>query len=325
MYDFQGTCDQIAIDNCNIQVQIRTKPLEDWSTVTEVVVLFKASGETFRYSMNEPAGTGYTAENGLTDASGIQSVTQYGINYVIVIDAHNYIVMRGAGPYGINLEVKGSGAYMYGSVGMCGSWDHGDARFKDDAIFDTSGGYKGTECKSLDLAKDWQVPLDSSLLTDPSDTCDPNPSCGGVPTAPPVPSPGPAYPDCKETNCDKVTPDERKDACEKDIATTGDTSWACKYIDETSMPVITPSPNQFVPAPSDLLTDAPTPVPTSDPTSAPTPEPTPAPTNPPTAKPTRSPTQINHPCGTDNCQHTCVIRPGKCWTGLLLKSSHQLA
>ena len=107
-YDFQGGCDQIAIDNCNIQVQIRTKPLEDWSTVSEVVVLFKASGETFRYSMNEPAGTGYTAENGLTDASGIQSVTPYGINYVIVINSQNWIIMRGSGPYGISFEVEGS-------------------------------------------------------------------------------------------------------------------------------------------------------------------------------------------------------------------------
>jgi len=72
------------------------------------VVLFKASGETFRYSMNEPAGTGYTAENGLTDASGIQSVTPYGINYVIVINSQNWIIMRGSGPYGISFEVEGS-------------------------------------------------------------------------------------------------------------------------------------------------------------------------------------------------------------------------
>ncbi len=289
-YDFQGGCDQIAIDNCNIQVQIRTRPLMGFSTITEVVVLFKASGETFRYSMNTPAGTGYKAENGLTDASGIQSVTPYGINYVIKIDNQNWIVIRGGGPYGITLEVQGSGAYMNGSVGMCGSWDNGYARFKNDAIFDTSGGYKGTRDKSIALAEDWQVPLISNLLTNPSDICDPTSECGDdTPFEcidPPTP-PGPADPDCKETNCDKVTPDERKQACEDDIATTGDTSWACKYIDESAMPVMTPAPNQFVPAAND-----PTPAPTQAPTSG-----------------CKAP--ADHKCGTKDCNHTCIIKPGK--------------
>ena len=213
--------------------------------------------------MNDPPGGDYSYSfvNGLTDAS-VQSVTPYGINYVIKIDKHNYIVVRGGGPYGITFEVQGSGAYMHGSVGMCGSWDNGYARFKDDAIFDTSGGYKGTVDASVALAEDWQVPLDSSLLTDPSDICDPTSECGvGTPFEcinPPPPGPGPAFPDCKETNCDNVTPDERKEACEEDIAITGDTSWACKYIDESAMPVITPAPNQFVPAPSDVSAEAPT-------------------------------------------------------------------
>jgi hypothetical protein len=440
-YDFQGGCDQIAIDNCHLQVQIRTRPLLGYSTITEVVILFKATDETFTYKMNFPAGSGYTSSNDLTAAS-VSSLDPVGNGYKLVINESNHIVVKGGGVWGIIFEVQGGGGYMHGSVGMCGSWDHGYARFKDDTKFDTSGGYRGTRDKSIALAKDWQVPLESSLLTDPSDICDSSSSCGEGSAfecidPPDPPGPGPAFPDCEETNCDKVTPAERREACEEDIATTGDTSWACKYIEESSMPVITPSPNQFIPAPTDSSgssaptpaptncespdtamtscgcsakscitkcggtqteevagssekavrccsdtkkdgwiknskcsvwsfsgiggkcdkaatfceaedicesvgarlctvaelegncasgsgcnfnnemswasgpapTPAPTMKPTSQPTAAPTAAPTPAPTSPPTAKPTRSPTQINHPCGTDACQHTCVIRP----------------
>ena len=86
-------------------------------------------------------------------------------------------------------------------------------------------------------------------------------------------------------------------------------------------PKETPSPT---PEPTPDPTASPTPEPTPDPTASPTPEPTAEPTPSPTIKPTKSPTQINHPCGTDSCCHTCVIRPGEFMSGsysneLLLK------
>ncbi len=52
----------------------------------------------------------------------------------------------------------------------------------------------------------------------------------------------------------------------------------------------------------------PTTAPTAAPTPPPTAEPTAAPTPPPTAKPTADP---NHACGTDNCQCSCHVSPGK--------------
>ncbi len=288
-YDFHGGCDQIAIDNCNIQVQTQTRPLTaGWSTVTEIAVLFKATGETFSYKFVPPKG--YKATNKLTNAS-VSSVVPLKNGYQVNINDSNFIKVTGGGPYGIILEIQGGGGYMHGSVGMCGSWDNGFARYKDGTIFDTSTGFQGTRDKSGPLALDWQAPIDSSLLTDPSDICVADPSCGKgeifdcIDGEDPI---GPAVPGCEETNCDKVKPAERKEACENDIEITGDPTWACKYIDEDSVPIISPAPNQFVPTPTA------SPVPTPDLCDS------------------NKPAQNDHPCGTDSCQHTCVIRPGEC-------------
>lgn len=290
-YDFQGGCDQIAIDNCNLQVQFSTRPRGRYSVITEVGVLFKASGETFTYKLKKGTNhrAGFIVDNKLTAASQVR-VRRFRRGYQININAKNLIRIS-PNNWGIVLQIRGGGGYMFGSVGMCGSWNYGEARFKDNSIFDTSGGYRGTRDSSIALALDWQVPVASSILTDPSGVCDASSQCGKGKafTCDGDEDTGPIVPDCKETNCDKVEPAERKEACENDIETTGDTSWACKYIDENPLPIITPAPNQFVPAP----TPAPVPIPAS-------------------LCDTNSPAQTNHPCGTDSCLHTCVIRPGEC-------------
>lgn len=43
--DFQGGCDQYAIDNPILQVQIRTRPRSWYSTITQLAILFKDTGE----------------------------------------------------------------------------------------------------------------------------------------------------------------------------------------------------------------------------------------------------------------------------------------
>ncbi len=248
-YDFQGGCDQIAIDNGNLQVQIRTRPRGHYSTIVEVVALFKLSGETFVYKMNHKSkGGGYTAVNKLTSNS-VSSVTPTGGGYMININSKNLIRVSGGG-IGITLEVRGGGGYMFDSVGMCGSWNKGYARFKNGKIFNTSGGYSGTRGSSISLAKDWQVPVASSALTNPSDICDASAQCGPGKTFACDDVGGQAaaiVPGCTEVNCNKVTPILFRYACEDDVALTGDTSYACKYLQENPLPIYYPKPGEFGP------------------------------------------------------------------------------
>lgn len=130
--------------------------------------------------------------------------------------------------------MQGSGAYMFGSEGMCGNWNLGSARFQDLSVFDTSGGFWGTAATSIALALDWQVPAGSSLMALGHDSrCDGNNQCGSgylfdcdevrrnmraSAEKPPE--------DCSRT-CDMAPQESIKEACEVDVRNTGDNYWAC--------------------------------------------------------------------------------------------------
>jgi len=261
-YAFHGTCDQIAIDNDNIQVQIRTKrnmsaltPGGAFSALSEVGVYFKATGETFNYYYDARTNR-YITLNKLSTAS-VKSV----VHNKIIINDTNTISFSGHYSRGVTLEVLGSGGYMFGSVGMCGSWNNGHARFSNGDIFDTSGGFgQGTYRKSFALAEDWIVSTipglmsmnpgrKTDLLTFNSltlyDQCfDPYYSSRRLRARPSTPK-EPIHAGCQETNCDKIESVLFRKACEADIAITADTSWACADMSVDHEPILEASSSEF--------------------------------------------------------------------------------
>ena len=241
-YDFQGACDQIAIDNKYIQLQIRTRPRTYYSTITEVAFLMKLTGEAFRARSTGSTGGAVVTHN-LTDASGasysstasthkIEHDTPFGTSFIIINDWSS----------GLSIQVQGQGFFFSDSVGMFGSWNHGDVRFSNGTVFDLSGGYTDVRERSFELAKSWKVSLDESLMENPSDICDASPVCGD---ASPIglacedfenrrlslekrTSRGVEVETCDRT-CDDITIKVLREACEKDLELSGnDIAWACQ-------------------------------------------------------------------------------------------------
>jgi hypothetical protein len=234
--------------------------------VTEVGLKFKSSGEIFNLRI-DGAGT-YTETNSLTALSvlSVQSPTNpsSGGTWDIKIDDDSFIRFNGwAG--GISVQVVGKGNVFSGSEGMFGSWNHGGARFLNGTLFNTAQGWNSPG--AIDLALDWQVPSIDSLMTTPSSICDASPSCGpnetfsctDVRRALEVSDSHDGRrrldSSCNKTDCDHITVDFLKEACEKDIELTGDTSFACEPSKLIPL-IVVPGPNEFVPHPNDPIEDA---------------------------------------------------------------------
>lgn len=263
-YDYQGACDQIAIDNPILQLQIRTRPRGWYSTVTEVGFLMKSSGETF--NIREDGLGGFTTTDLLTPLSLPASMNYVSANVrEITFDLNNFIRIN-TWYGGISVQVQGTGAFFFGSVGMFGSWNHGGIRFSNGTLYDTSGGYAETRETSFELALDWQVPLAFSLMNAPNETCTAASSCGpdeifdcGEGGERPQ---GPARvrrelqivdPTCTEIDCSNISVELHRLACEEDLILTGDPTWACEP-NKVNPVIEEPGPNDFVPHPSDSTT-----------------------------------------------------------------------
>jgi len=225
-YDFQGGCDQIAIDNNILQVQIRTRPRNYYSTITEAAIVFKLSGEVFRIGVDSGISNGLSSASEGTYVE--DSPTTHTINF---IDGVSFIRFN-LWSRDLSIQVFGNGATFCGSEGMFGSWNSGGVRFPDGTAFDLSGGWAGTRERSIALAEAWMVPLGQNVLTNPSDVCDASSSCGG---------PGDAFAcddtrrlrhlqtTCLTSDCDHIENDVLRGACEEDLAlSNGDTSWTCQ-------------------------------------------------------------------------------------------------
>lgn len=255
------------IDNPNIQVQIRTRPRGSYSVITQVAVEFKANFELFRFKSNSGAYSGYTTTNGLT-ARSVEEVTRVSGSdgHLITINEHNSIKIVG-GTRAITLTVQGSGGYMFGSVGMCGNWNNGSVRFQDGSVYETSG--FGAD-NAFALALNWRLPFGGvpNHMTPSSagSVCDGSDQCG----------PGHAFPcgdlhdgdgdedrvlslqakaNCKEQSCANIEDWIHREACEVDIALTGDTSWACEHINAD--PILYANPKDFVRRPEDKIKNCP--------------------------------------------------------------------
>ncbi len=243
-FDFQGGCDQIAIDNFNMQVQFRTRPRGRYSIITEVGILFKATKETFIYKIM-PNGS-FVSSNKLTDASATVKSQKNGFR--ININPKNFILLTKVNKaLGIRMQIRGGGAYMFGSQGTCGSWnDYGNravsARYKDGTVYKTRGNYWTDRNNAFPMIKSWMVPIESSILTNPSNICDASNKCGPGQAfqCNDVGQSGPVVPGCKEKNCNRVQPKAIREECEEDVKLTGDATFACKYLEDEFLPIYYP-------------------------------------------------------------------------------------
>jgi len=240
-YDFQGACDQIAIDNDVLQLQLRTRPRNYYSTITEVGLLMKLTGEIFHARLSSTGG-GADVSNNITIASGGASYSETGTTHKIEFEtpAGTSFIQINGWSYGLSIQVQGQGYIFSDSVGMFGSWNHGDVRFSNGTVFDLSGGYNDVKERSFELAESWKVGLAESLMDNPSDICDASSACG----------PGGLFAcdevedrrlglgksratqeDCERT-CDDIAVPMLREECEKDVELSadsgGDEDWACQ-------------------------------------------------------------------------------------------------
>mmetsp|Transcript_36069 Transcript_36069/g.64973 ORF Transcript_36069/g.64973 Transcript_36069/m.64973 type:complete len:964 (+) Transcript_36069:104-2995(+) len=226
-YDYQGGCDHYAIDNPILQIQIRTRPRNYYSTITQVAIKIKDTGageEVFRLRLD-----GQEVENGIT-GSGL---AQYSLSNDFGSPSHridlggSYILVH-QWSYGLSLQVVGCDIVFAESVGMCGDWDSGGLKFKNGTQFDLSGGYEDVKNRSPGLAESWKIDPQDNIMWDPSAVCDASSSCGtsemfaceddrrrlqvnsGCPFA-----------------CSDISVPQFREQCLKDVELTGDPTWAC--------------------------------------------------------------------------------------------------
>ena len=240
-YDFQGGCDQYAIKNDIIEVQIATRPRTYYSTITQISVLMKQTGEFFKIKLGQQL---QAADN--TIATGA-TVTSSSNSHTIDFDGVPSFIKILAYNHGLSLQVQGHGSIFSDSEGMCGSWNYGGVRFSNGTSFSTVGGWAATAATSFELAEDWQVLASNSGLLVPSQICDASKTCGPndaflcgdvrrLEDVAEANSKGTVRalgeevnPNCDKT-CDDIIDPIFREACEADITYSGnkDTTWACQ-------------------------------------------------------------------------------------------------
>lgn len=236
----------IAIDNPVLQVQIRTRPRRWYSTITQVAIEIKDTGEVFRGKLDGQVES--TIGNlGAGPATYSHSGSSHTVHLGGLLPA-SYIRVH-LESYGISMTAYGCAYFFAGSEGMCGSWDSNGVRFRD-------GTNMTNTWNTIALAIDWQIPSGQSLLWNPSTICDPSPRCG----------PGELFacedwrrqlrevnPGCTNS-CSDIGIQQFSEQCKRDIDITGDSSWACagayedpiiatdRVIANTTTPPPTPHP-----------------------------------------------------------------------------------
>lgn len=228
-YDFQGGCDQYAIKNDIIEVQIATRPRASYSTITQVTVWMKTTNELFQI---KPGMTTNTIATGATysSSSNVHRIDFNGVPSFIKITEYTH---------GLVLEVEGHGSIFSNSEGMCGSWDYGGVRKSDGTVYSTVGGWAGTALTSFPLALSWMIPPPplNKLLSPALDLgglpiCDGSKFCGTTHAflcnaVRKLQEEGPVIQGCTKS-CDTIEDEAFAKACKLDIENTGDQSWACQ-------------------------------------------------------------------------------------------------
>jgi hypothetical protein len=232
-YDFQGGCDQYAIKNDIIEVQIATRPRTYYSTITQISVWMKLTNELFQIKPGMVINTIVTGAAYSTIGTNVHMINFSGVPSFIKITEYSH--------GGFSLQVEGHGSIFSNSEGMCGSWDNGGVRKSDGTVYSTAGGWTGTALTSFPLALSWMIPLppQNKLLSPALDggglpLCDASKLCGAPPThafpcnaVRKLEEEGPVNQGCTKS-CGTIKDDVFAKACKVDIKNTNDQSWACQ-------------------------------------------------------------------------------------------------
>eukprot|EP00555_Chaetoceros_dichaeta_P015451 CAMPEP_0198275756 /NCGR_PEP_ID=MMETSP1447-20131203/64942_1 /TAXON_ID=420782 /ORGANISM="Chaetoceros dichaeta, Strain CCMP1751" /LENGTH=478 /DNA_ID=CAMNT_0043970651 /DNA_START=547 /DNA_END=1983 /DNA_ORIENTATION=+ len=246
-YDFQGSCDQIAITNDILELQIQTRGTGYYSTVSQLALYMKGTGEVFKINRNNDV------QNGITPASGA-TYSNSGFVHTVTFDTPtdnvSFIKVTSSTNYGMSVQVQGQGWIFSGSEGMFGSWNNGGARFQNGTVFDLTGSYSDKKARSIELAKSWKVSAADNKMHAHSDICVASSAIIGGP------DPGnrrlddgvikPLIDNCNKTCAD--IPDHTGVSnvfCEQDVELTNDDSWACQPVYREPI-IIVPDTCQFI-------------------------------------------------------------------------------
>lgn len=194
---------------------MKTRGRDYYSTITEVALKMKASGELLTVDGTDVYHNITTASLG---ADVTQPPTSSYVQITFPTPAGDSYIRIYLNTYGISIQVYGIGYIFGGSEGMLGSWDNGGVNFVNGTAFDLSGGYADVKARSFELAEDWEVPIEANYLPNPSDTCVPESDCVLGDTDAPCDGTRrlkDVDPDCKESSCFE-TP--LKDMCFTDLA-----------------------------------------------------------------------------------------------------------
>ena len=123
-YDFQGGCDQYAVKNSQIEIQIATRPRGRYSTITQISVMMLKTGEHFKIKSDD-AGS---PDNTISTEASVSTVSG---GYQIDFDGVASFIRITGGSWGFSLQVQGHGSIFSNSLGMCGSWNYGGVLKKD--------------------------------------------------------------------------------------------------------------------------------------------------------------------------------------------------
>eukprot|EP00546_Thalassionema_frauenfeldii_P009260 CAMPEP_0178923728 /NCGR_PEP_ID=MMETSP0786-20121207/16913_1 /TAXON_ID=186022 /ORGANISM="Thalassionema frauenfeldii, Strain CCMP 1798" /LENGTH=299 /DNA_ID=CAMNT_0020598321 /DNA_START=538 /DNA_END=1437 /DNA_ORIENTATION=- len=135
----------------------------------------KSTGQMMRVGATVPDSNNIDT----TSNAQVTSFTNGGYELNFLDSPASFIrVIKMFGRNDIILQVRGDGTIFCNSEGMLGSFNYGGVRFRNGALYDTTGGWPATRLTSIALARDWQVPLEENLLTNPSDICDASSNCG---------------------------------------------------------------------------------------------------------------------------------------------------
>jgi len=271
-FSFQGNCDQILIDNNYLQLQVRTRPSDNFSLISQVALKLKNPDRTiFRFNRgNKPVITRYDAPEFEYETKNEEFfyAQNRGI-YRSPFPTHTFTFNEGErdqyikvtetwhGGFGVN--VQGHKDLFGGSKGMCGNWNAGGMtkRGKNDGVITV------TTTTAINAVRSWQVRVEQSSLDEPSTYCeDFTEHCNDE-----------SFPDasfncydeglrmlqdnqenstvtpmsdleCGDLSCAAITDPTMRGFCQSDVRVSGDPRWACQ-IDYLISDVVIPDPCEF--------------------------------------------------------------------------------
>jgi len=256
-YDFQGRCDNIAVDNDVLQLQYRTSNINsNWSGITQMALKWKQTNEIV-FSL-DVAAISDSSPHGfvLNNANSLfEGVISYRVEAVITGNnggKYMYFTFLESsddekqkafirvearldnmtGLYAYDVQIRANDSIFKGSNGVLGSYDNiGIMQLRDGTQIDATS---MSEEEILTVVKSWQLTPEESLFDDISDLCGyasptVSPSDAPISSSPStinIPEISGGFVQCPYT-CEDIKHPTMKYFCEIDVELTGSKEWAC--------------------------------------------------------------------------------------------------